>query len=77
MSVTYGIIKEIYDLGENSRVSYGISAYDVVDGSVVECDSVHDITSDKDKLIRLVELCNNLNLSIIHLHDIVEDFLVG
>lgn len=39
--------------------------------------SVHDITSDRQALIKLVSLCNSLELSTIHLMDVVEDFLAS
>ena len=44
-------------------------------GSTTVVISVHDITSDKEKLSRLVEDCNKLELSSVHLYDVVEDFL--
>ena len=34
-----------------------------------------DHYSDKEKVERLVSLCNSLNLSPMHLDDVVEDFL--
>lgn len=38
---------------------------------------VHDITSDKQALDKLVSPCNLLELSAVHLMDVVEDFLAG
>ena len=38
-------------------------------------DSIHDITSDKKKLEKLVADCNRLQLSSVHIGDVVEDFL--
>lgn len=76
-NVTYGLIEEKYNLGTGSRISYGIAAYAdaQTDGSTTVVISVHDITSDKEKLSRLVEDCNKLELSSVHLYDVVEDFL--
>ena len=77
MKVTYAITEEKYTLGEESRISYGIAAYSSPEhcGTATIVASVHDITSDKERLSRLVDDCNQLELSTLHLHDIVEDFL--
>ena len=39
--------------------------------------SVHDVTSDKQALAEFVSPCNRWELSIVHLMDVVEDFLAG
>ena len=77
-NVTYALIEEKYIFGGDSRISYGIAAYSnaEVDGSATIVVSVHDITSDKEKLSKLVKDCNDLHLSSVHLYDVVEDFLV-
>ena len=79
MKVTYGVVKEIYSLGSSSRTSYGIAAYadDVENGTATIVAFVHDVTTDKQALVELVSLCNRLELSTIHLMDVVEDFLTG
>ena len=72
MTVTYGMIEEIYSIGEASRISYGIAAYvDETNEGVV---AVHDITSDKPRLARLVASCNRLKLSLCHMQDVIDDF---
>ena len=78
MTITYGIIEEIYSIGCNRRVTYGIAAYSFAeaDGTATVIASIHDITDDKEKLSLLVDTCNSLELSVIHLYDVVEDFLV-
>ncbi len=77
MKVTYGVIQEIYSLNGNTRISYGIAAYANADkdGSATVVEAVHDITSDEARLQTLSNLCNSLELSAIHLRDVVEDFL--
>ena len=76
--VVYGIREEIYELQDDRRVSYGIVVYDNTDGenTYTVLESIGDITSDKDKLIRLVEECNISELSPIHLKEIIEDFML-
>lgn len=77
INVTYAISEEKYTFGEECRTSYGIVAYSNVDqdGTKTIIASVRDITSDRDALARLVSDCNRLELSTVHLNDVVEDFL--
>lgn len=76
-TVTYGITEEKYTLGQQTRISYGIAAYShpKTDGTTTVIASVHDISEDKEKLSELVQTCNCLELSIVHLCDVIEDFL--
>ena len=77
ITVTYGITEEKYTLGQQTRISYGIAAYSnsEIDGTATIIASIHDISEDKEKLSRLVQTCNCLELSVIHLRDVIEDFL--
>ena len=79
MNVTYGVTEEIYSLGISSRTSYGIAAYadSEENGTATIVASIHDVTTDKRALNELVSLCNRLELSTIHLLDVVEDFLAS
>ena len=78
-SVTYGVTEEIYSLGRSSRTSYGIAAYadSTEEGTTTVVASIHDITTDKQALAGFVALCNRLELSTVHLLDVVEDFLAS
>lgn len=78
IEVTYGITEEKYSIGSKTRISYGIAAYSNTesDGTSTVVASVHDITDEKERLEELVDRCNRLKLSVIHLLDVVEDFLV-
>ena len=67
-------------LGEICALSWdGIAAYADAeeDGTATIVASVHDVTTDKQALDELVSLCNRLELSTVHLMDVVEDFLAG
>ena len=77
INVTYAVTEERYSLGDAIRVSYGIAAYSDVseNGTATIVASVHDVTSDRENLSKLVDYCNRLKLSTIHLSDVVEDFL--
>ena len=77
INVKYGVIEETYSLGTTYRTAYGIAVYSnsEEDGTATVVASIHDITTDKQALSELVCLCNRLELSTIHLNDVVEDFL--
>ena len=77
INVSYAIIEEKYTLGNESRISYGIAAYSNVkeNGTATVVASVHDVTSNKEELMKLVDSCNRLKLSTLHLSDAVEDFI--
>ena len=77
-NITYSVSEERYTFGDEMRTSYGIVAYSNADqdGSKTIVASVRDVTSDKAGLSQLVNDCNNLELSIVHLNDVVEDFLL-
>lgn len=75
--ITYGISEEIYILNNQKRISYGIVVYSNADqdGTATIVDSVRDVSSNKENITRLVNECNRLRLSPIHLRDVVEDFI--
>lgn len=78
-NVTYGLTEEIYSLGSTSRTSYGVAAYADPEkvGTAMIVAYVRDVTEDKQALAELVSRCNRLELSTVHLMDVVEDFLAG
>lgn len=57
----------VYDENGKKHNTYGISYKER---------EVKDISTDKHKIEKLVNLCNELELSPIHLDDVIEDFLV-
>ena len=76
-NITYGIINEKYRLGNECRQAFGIAVYADAEetGTATIINSVHDITANESALQELVSQCNELELSPIHLLDVVEDFL--
>ncbi len=73
----YGIIKNEYLFEGEHRISYGIAVYDAPEllGTASVICSVPDICSDYDAIAELVATCNRIQLSPMHLSDVVEDFL--
>ncbi len=59
------------------RTCYGIAAITVNDGVEVILQSFVDLSSDRSAVEELVRLCNELELSLCHLPDVIEDFCVG
>ncbi|MBO5966927.1 MAG: hypothetical protein J6S14_00335 [Clostridia bacterium] len=57
--------------------TYGIAAYskDQSNGETICLSFIKDITTDKDKLSKLVQNCNSCHLALLHLKDVIEDFL--
>ncbi len=75
--VRYGIIEETYVLDNIRRTSYGVAAYEDLgkEGIYAVVMQIGDICSDREKLLTFIESCNQLDLSLIHLRDAVDDFL--
>ncbi len=76
-SNSYGVLKQEYELGGICRISYGIVVYDnsAEDDSAVIIDTIADVSEDYAKISELVGLCNENELSVLHIRDVIEDFL--
>ena len=75
--ITYGVSKEIYQLGKSKRTAYGLVAYADAksEGTAIIVASARDITNYRDRAEELAAICNRLGLSLIHFDDVIEDFL--
>ena len=70
----YRVVEKMPTTGYDKR--YGIAVYSLSPSGKEELLSVRNgLTEDKGGLQNLVDLCNRLKLSPIHLDDVVEDFL--
>lgn len=78
-NIKYGIVEETYHLNGEVRSAYGIVVYSNadIDGMSTIIESVRDITSDKDAIESFTQKLSLMELSPIHLKEVVEDFLVG
>lgn len=63
-------VTECYDHNPQQSTIYGIK---YSDGH--KTFTINDITTDYERLERLVNLCNELELEVSQLNDVVEDFL--
>ena len=71
----YGLLSSEVSSGQTARTSYGITLCQTDAGVPIIIRSVTDLTTDKARARALVDRCNRLALSPIHLDDIIEDFL--
>lgn len=69
--VTYFVMPGVVEIENEKRTTYGIGA--IYNGVLIT--EIRDISTNYNKIKNLVYLCNNENLSPIHLMDVVEDFL--
>lgn len=76
-TITYGVSEERYSLDNEIRISYGIVAYadSKSDGIAAIIASVRDISTDKNRIELLAQQMNRLELSPVHLYDVIADFL--
>lgn len=72
MDCKYVLIRDTYSDDAGIHVGYGIAA---VDHKLVRCSAATDLSTDESKVAELVRKCNELELSLEHFKDVVEDFL--
>lgn len=73
---TYGVIETMFSVESEKRTTYGIAVYanSATDGSATVLISISDISADRALIEELVNRCNRLQLSPLHLKDIISDF---
>ena len=59
------------EMGE--YVSYGIEVFRITDEARETICKVHDVFLSESKAKEFAELCNSLNLSPIHIYDVIQD----
>lgn len=76
-NIIYGVTEERFINNGAERISYGIAAYSNEEGESLSAIlmTISDISADKKRVADLVDMCNNLGLSLIHLEDAVLDLL--
>lgn len=75
MECTYILIRNTYEMGENTRVGFGIAAVEKGTAGAIVLESFLDLSSDVTKVEQLVRASNETGLDLIHLSDVVQDFL--
>ena len=69
------VVESTFFNSEKTRKSYGIALIEEGDESFSVLDSIIDIDQDIGVIQRLVELCNDHDLSPDHLHEFIDDYL--
>lgn len=71
--IHYKLNRGSFDHAElGAYVSYGLTAYDENEQLL---QTISDISTSEQAVSALVSLCNKLQVSLIHMDDIVADFL--
>lgn len=71
----YVVMENRIQNSAQEKIFYGIAVGVMEDGIFTQLDGVTGITTDKESLGALTRLCNDFNLSPIHLREIIEDYL--
>ncbi len=69
----YKLCSDRYLIEGEYHTGYGISVVDISSGE--EMMRLEDISASKSDIEELIELCNRLKLSPIHIHDVIKDHL--
>lgn len=79
MKITYGVVKETYEVEGYRRTSYGIAAFSDVELQGASCIlfAARDLSVNRQPIDALVLKINQSQLSEIHYEDIVNDFLAS
>ncbi|MBQ9112983.1 MAG: hypothetical protein IJY08_05305 [Clostridia bacterium] len=75
MDRQYVLIKYTYVYEDHDNSSYGIAAVEKYDDTEIVVEAYPDLTRDMESVKKLVHDCNQLKLDLIHLKDVVEDFV--
>lgn len=74
--VTYKMMRETLNCAEiGSYTAYGIAAYKLADGEATLIKFISDVFLNENDAESFVKKCNELKLDIIHLCDVIEDFI--
>ena len=72
--VTYRVIEEKFNDGElGEYIAFGICAYETNGDKQEKVACVSDVFLNREVAEKLVDMCNELELEIIHLMDVIED----
>ena len=74
MNCHYVVVRENYMDDVNPRTADGIAAIAEYDKCTAVMQSIPDVCSEFTPIQQLVQCCNELQLELIHLCDVVEDF---
>ncbi len=70
--VTYNLIEGFFTVEQKTHKGCGIS---VTESKSDDKICFNDISTNKEAVVNLISLCNELQLAPIHIKDVIEDFL--
>lgn len=76
MIFTYKVTQQVHYIGDDRIIFYGIAVYDKTD-SLTLIKDFNDISTDQAAIENLVKRCNHGKLSVIHIDEVIEDFLAN
>ncbi len=74
MKIEYSVIKTSYLYNKEEKAVYGIAVLQTEENETVLEDAVYDISSDLEGISALADKCNKLELSPLHLREVIEDY---
>lgn len=75
MECTYILTRNTYEMGENTRIGFGVATVEKGTAGAIVLESFSDLSSDVTKVEQLVRISNEIGLDPIHLSEVVQDFL--
>lgn len=66
----YSVLEDQIETGDTV---YGVCAYEIKGNEKEKIISISDVFFNREKAENLVGLCNELDLDVIHLFDVIED----
>lgn len=75
MDYKYIVVCSNYLNGSRTRIAYGLAVVDCNEDDTIILKSYPDLSGDYAAVEKLAISCNEYELDIIHLDDIIEDFL--
>lgn len=75
MKSQYIIVKNTYQGNDFIQTSFGVAFVAEEDGQMIVLETISDLTPSFERIERFVKLCNEENLSYLHLKDVAADFV--
>ncbi|MBQ7346483.1 MAG: hypothetical protein IJW55_00845 [Clostridia bacterium] len=76
MKTSYATVRSEYAQNGSTYVTYGIALTEEENGFITILETIPNLCANQVKVQQLADLCNTLELSPIHLHEVIQDFLV-
>ena len=75
MKTEYCVVEEKYMVREKEHLAYGIAEIEVYEDSYSVIEAIHNCCYEKCIIEKIVEKCNRLDISPIHLNEVIIDLL--